>query len=39
MIVGQARTVIKIYVITKNSRQHKIEDMRECLLKSKQMSF
>ena len=38
MIVRQAYTVIKIYVISKNSRQQKIEDMRECLLKSKQMS-
>ena len=38
-IVRQARTVIKIHVIFENSRQDKIEDMRECLLKSKQISF
>ena len=36
MIVRQTRTMIKIYVISENSGQHKIEDMRECLLKSKQ---
>ena len=28
MIARQARTMIKIYVISENSRQHKIEDMR-----------
>ena len=28
MIVRQARTMIKIYVISENSTQHKTEDMR-----------
>ena len=28
MIVRQVHTMIKIYVISKNSRQHKIEVMR-----------
>ena len=28
MIVRQAHSMIKIYVISENSRQHKIEDMR-----------
>ena len=39
MIVGQARTMIKIYVISENSRQHKIEDMRECLVRQKQIGL
>ena len=29
MIVRQARTMIKIYVISENSRQHKTEDMKD----------
>ena len=35
MIVRQARTVVKIYVISKNSRQHKIEDMKQMSFKAR----